>query len=173
MLGLAAVAVAVGLQFLVSDARMQDAALTVLAIAIGLGWDTVMLRTGVVEYASPGPFDGWAPAWILALWALFATTLREPLRWLQGRWWLAALLGGVSGAMSYWAAIRLGAGRFPDFTLAMGVLACGWAVITPALTEFARWLASGLMEKQKPPACGFQKRLAGFSGIRLPRSGDF
>ncbi|MDY0743692.1 DUF2878 domain-containing protein [Paucibacter sp. R3-3] len=140
--GIAAVAVAVALQFIVSDARISDAVLLGAALAVGLVWDTAMTRTGLVEYASPGPIAGWAPGWILALWALFATILREPLRWLHGRWMLAALMGGASGAMSYWGAVRLGGGRFPDFELAMTVLAVGWAVITPALTQLARWLNS-------------------------------
>jgi hypothetical protein len=141
--GIAAVAAAVGLQLVVSDARGRDAALVLLALAIGLAWDTALARTAIVEYASPGAIPGWAPGWILALWALFATTLRGPLRWLHGRWWLAALFGGVGGAMSYWGAVRLGAGRFPDFTVAMTVLAVGWAVITPCLTELARHLDAG------------------------------
>lgn len=141
--GIAAVAGAVALQFVVSDARLRDAALLVTAIAIGVVWDTTMTRAGIVVYASPGPVAGWAPAWIVALWALFATVLREPLRWLHGRRLLSALVGGVGGALSYWSAVRLGAGRLPDFWLAMGVLAAGWAVITPCLTEFARWLDGG------------------------------
>lgn len=138
--GIAAAAAAVGLQFTVSDARGRDVLLVAAAMTMGLVWDTFMTRTDIVEYASPGPFAGWAPAWILALWALFATTLRSTLRWLHGRGWLAAIVGGLGGALSYWGAVRLGAGRFPDFALAMGVLAGGWAVITPALSGFACWL---------------------------------
>ena len=140
VVGIAAVAGAVGLQLVVSDARSRDAVLLAVAVAMGLGWDTIMMRLHVVAYASPGPFEGWAPAWILALWALFATTLRGPLRWVHGRWWLAALLGGIGGPLSYWGAVRLGAGEFADFRLAMVVLAGGWAVMTPCLTELARSL---------------------------------
>ena len=58
---------------------------------------------------SPGPLPMLAPAWILALWALFAIALREPLRWLHGRWPLAALLGALGGPLSYAGAERLGA----------------------------------------------------------------
>lgn len=141
--GIAAVAAAVILQLVVGNAARRDTVLVAVAMVIGLAWDTLMARFGVVEYASPGPFAGFAPAWILALWALFATTLREPLRWLHGRWSLAVVLGGVGGAMSYWGAVRLGAGRFPDFARSMAVLAAGWAVITPILVEFARWLDAG------------------------------
>lgn len=138
--GIAAAAGAVALQLAVSDARPREVALLLAALAVGLAWDTAMTRAGIVVYASPGPWAGWAPGWILALWALFATTLRGPLRWLHGRWWLAVVFGGVGGPLSYWGAVRLGAGQLPDFTLAAAVLGGGWAVITPCLTELARWL---------------------------------
>lgn len=72
-LGVAVVAAAVALQFIVSDARAQEAVLIGVALLVGLVWDTAMARAGIVEYASPGPIAGWAPGWILALWALFAT----------------------------------------------------------------------------------------------------
>ncbi|MFN3860053.1 MAG: DUF2878 domain-containing protein [Roseateles sp.] len=138
--GSAAVAAAVLLQLVVSDARLADLALLIAAPALGLVWDTALLRADVVVYASPGPVLGWAPGWILALWALFATTLREPLRWLHGRWLLAAVVGGAAGALSYWSAARLGAARIPDVPLALGVLAAGWAVMTPGLLALAGWL---------------------------------
>lgn len=149
--GIATAAAAVGLQLAVGNAARRDTILVAVAMVIGLVWDTVMARAGIVEYASPGPVAGFAPAWILALWALFATNLREPLRWLHGRWRLAAVFGGVGGALSYWGAVRLGAGRFPDFALAMTVLAAGWAVITPALLELARWLETGERIQPSPP----------------------
>lgn len=141
-MGIAAVAVVVGLQLLASSSPRQDALLVGLAMALGLVWDTALLQLGVVEYAATGPIEGAAPAWILALWALLGVNLREALQWLHGRWWLAALVGGVSGALSYVGAVRLGAGRLPDLGLAVAVLALGWAVITPVLTESARWMAA-------------------------------
>ncbi len=140
-LGIAAVALVVGGQLCFSEAPRQDALLVLLAIALGLLWDTAMLRLGVVVYAAPGPIEQVAPAWILALWALLGANLREPLQWLHGRWLLAALAGGVAGALSYIGAVRLGAGQLPDFGLAVAVLGLGWAVMTPLLTESARLAA--------------------------------
>jgi len=141
-LGVAAVAVAVIVNLGLSDRRRADLALTALAILIGLAWDTWMLRGGWVLYASPGPVASWAPAWILALWALFATLLRGPLSWLHARPLLAAVMGAVGGPLSYLAAVRLGAGHFPDAAYALSVLALGWALITPLLIEAARLLSS-------------------------------
>jgi hypothetical protein len=121
-----------------SNDRGAEVRLIALALAIGAVWDSLLAHTGVVVYASPGPVPGWTPAWILALWALFAPMLREPLRWLHGRPLLAALLGGVGGALSYAAAERLGACQFSDPTLALAVLGVGWALIVPLLLAAAQ-----------------------------------
>ena len=138
--GVAACVGAVLLNAWLSDARRDELLLALCAVLLGLAWDTAMARCGVVVYASPGPWQGLAPAWILGLWALFSTTLRGPLRWLHGRWLLAAVAGGVGGALSYAAAVRMGAGQFPEPGRALLVLGAGWAVMTPLLVELARWL---------------------------------
>ncbi|HSB22075.1 MAG TPA: DUF2878 domain-containing protein [Burkholderiaceae bacterium] len=139
-LGIAAVVAVVAVLVAWSDDRRAELRLIALALAAGVIWDSLLARAGVVQYASPGPLPGWAPAWILALWVLFAPMLREPLRWLHGRPVLAALFGGVGGALSYAAAERLGACRFPDPTLALAVLGAGWALIVPLLLAAAQWL---------------------------------
>jgi len=146
-LGVTLVLLVCGIQLALSAARREELALAGAAVALGLIWDTAMLRSGVVDYASPGPVHGWAPSWILALWILFATLLRGPLQWLHGRTLLAALLGGVGGPMSYLGAVRLGAGSFKNLEEAMLVLGLGWAVITPLLTELARRLEAS---RKKP-----------------------
>ncbi len=141
--GIAAVVAVLALLLAASRERIAELRLIALAMAVGVIWDSLLARTGVVVYASPGPLPGWAPAWILALWALFAPMLREPLRWLHGRPLLAALVGGVGGPLSYAAAARLGACRFPDPALAMAVLAAGWALIVPLLLAAAQRLERG------------------------------
>jgi hypothetical protein len=139
-LGVAIVLLVFGVQLALTAERHKDLVLAGVAVALGLIWDTAMLRFGVVDYAAPGPVQGWAPSWILALWILFATLLRGPLRWLHGRPLLAGLLGGVGGPLSYLGAVRLGAGSFKNMEEAMLVLGFGWAFMTPLLTELARRL---------------------------------
>ncbi len=141
-LGIAAAVGVLAVLLVASRERGAQLRLIALALAIGVVWDSLLARTGVVVYASPGPLPGWAPAWILALWALFAPMLSDPLRWLQGRPALAALCGGIGGALSYAAAERLGACRLPDPILAMAVLGAGWSLIVPLLLAAARWLES-------------------------------
>jgi hypothetical protein len=123
-----------------SDSRRADAWLVLAALAIGVAWDSALALNGIVHYAAPWPAIGAAPIWILALWALFATTLRQPLRWLHGRPVLAALFGGIGGPLSYAAAARLGACTLPAGNLSMAVLGIGWAIATPLLLHLARRL---------------------------------
>lgn len=139
-IGLAAVLAAVALHLGLSPVRAADALLIGAALLIGFAWDSLLAHVGLVEYASPGALPGWAPPWILALWALFATTLREPLRWLHGRPMLGALLGAVGGPLSYASAERLGACRIPHLWQAMLALTLGWAVIVPLLIDLTRRL---------------------------------
>lgn len=134
---LAALTVVAGL-IVLSDRPRVDAALVATALAIGLAWDGAMAWAGWIVYAGPGPLPGLAPAWILALWALFAVVLRGPMRWLHPRLLWAALLGAVGGPLSYAAAARLGAIALPEPAHALIALAVGWAAITPLLLVLAR-----------------------------------
>lgn len=121
-----------------SDQPAVDAALVGAAMAIGLVWDSALLQLGWIVYAAPGPLPALAPAWILALWALFAIALREPLRWLHRRLPLAALLGALGGPLSYAGAQRLGACTLTRPVVSEIALALGWAAMVPLLLVLAR-----------------------------------
>jgi hypothetical protein len=77
---------------------------------------------------------------MVALWALFATTLNESLRMLQTRPWIAALFGAVGGPLAYYAGAGLGALHFVDPGAMLGALTVGWALATPLLLSLARRL---------------------------------
>ncbi|MBK6851647.1 MAG: DUF2878 domain-containing protein [Burkholderiales bacterium] len=79
-----------------------------------------------------------APAWMAVLWPLLGSTLNQSMAWLQGRWWLAAVLGGVGGLASYEAGVRLGAIEMVDVAACRWLLGLGWAVLMPALLALAR-----------------------------------
>ena len=67
------------------------------------------------------------------MWALFATILNVSLRWLKGRWAVAALAGAVAGPLAYYGGSRLGALQFGNEGVALIALSLGWAVFTPLL----------------------------------------
>jgi hypothetical protein len=107
--------------------------LIALIVVLGALWDSLLVTLGWITYPAGTLVHGAAPHWILALWALFATTLNVSLRWLKQRLLLAAVLGGVLGPLSYWAAVRLGAAVFAQPLPAVVALAAGWALIMPVL----------------------------------------
>ena len=119
-----------------------DLSLMATAIVLGLLLDGGLIRTGLASYAAGWPSAAWAPAWILALWATFAMTFTQSLRWLQTRLWLAVPLGAIGGPLAY-----LGASRgwhvvsFADPAWrGLLWLGLGWGLATPALAWLAgRW----------------------------------
>ncbi len=115
-----------------------EAGFIALALLAGAVWETLLLASGALQYPVGSLVPGLPPPWILALWALFASTLNVSLSWLQGRWLLAAVLGGLSGPASYWAGARLGALEIVDPLMFASMLAAGWALLTPALLALAR-----------------------------------
>jgi len=122
-----------------SPIRGREVRLIGIVGLLGLVVDSVMKGAGLITYHSPWSLAEWlAPWWIVAMWLLFATSLNTSLSWLEGRYWLAALLGALFGPLSYLAGERLGAISF-NYTIPTTVvfLALMWGSIIPFLV----WLA--------------------------------
>lgn len=133
IIGLAMAAVAVGLHlFLARDAHAEGL-LIAFAVMIGLGYDSLLVAFGWIRYPSGMVVPGLAPYWILAIWALFATTLNMSMAWLRNRLWLAAALGALFGPLSYLGGGRLGGLEFLQATAALTALSAGWAVLMPMM----------------------------------------
>ncbi|MGM9486875.1 DUF2878 domain-containing protein [Ideonella sp. YS5] len=137
-LGMAVVAAAIALNLWMSAWRRHELALLGVAIVLGLVFDGALARSGWVVYADHAMQTAGPPAWIVAQWALFATLLCGPLRWLHGRLPLAALLGALGGPLAYLGGERLGAINFVERGPALAGLAVGWAIATPLLLHLAR-----------------------------------
>ena len=123
----------------------SEALLIGLAALIGLTFDSLLIATGWVSFGPPAPVaaptNALPPAWMIALWANFATTLNLSLAGLQSRPRLAALLGLVGGPLAYWGGASLGAMTFVAPLPALIALALGWALLTPLLLALAATLA--------------------------------
>ncbi|RUO70245.1 DUF2878 family protein [Pseudidiomarina salinarum] len=52
---------------------------------------------------------GLVPLWLVLLWCGFAAMIITTLDWLAGRYFAAALLGAISGPVTYAVGVRLGA----------------------------------------------------------------
>ena len=138
LLGPAVVAILLGFHlFLMPDAR-RETRLLVTASLIGFALDSFQSALGVFSFAGSGMAAWVSPPWMIALWPNFATTLRTSLRWLAGRYSLAAVLGVVAGPLSYYAGAQLGALTLhPTLAVSLIAFAVVWGITLPILL----WLA--------------------------------
>jgi len=134
-LGPLVVAVHLGIHLYWSAERRREAVFIVIVTLLGLVVDSLQKVSGLVVYAADFPALPWlAPPWIVAMWTLFATAINSSLKWLDGRYGLAAILGAVFGPLSYRAGAALGAASFSySEGLSLAVLALIWAAVMPAL----------------------------------------
>ena len=137
-LGPTIVAAHLAIHLLWSEARRSEAIFIFLVTLLGLIVDSFQKVTGLVVYAADFPSLPWlAPAWIVAMWTLFATAINSSLKWLNGRYWLTALLGAIFGPLSYRAGGALGAAFFPNGDLlTLIILAIIWGAVLPLLILF-------------------------------------
>ena len=137
-IGLLAVLLAVGLHLSLAASAAPEVRLIVLAVALGAVFDSALLATGWVSYPN-GMLSAYvAPYWILALWALFATTFNACMSWIKRSLPLAAAFGAVGGPLSYLAGARLGGITLVEPAGALTALAVIWAVAMPVLVVAAR-----------------------------------
>lgn len=111
----------------------------VLAIAvIGALMDTLLLQTGVFSFAG----TEYLPIWMLLLWGCFALVLVQVLAvWLK-QWWLAALVGAVTGPLAYLGGAMLGGQLiYTDTTTLLLTLAPCWGLLL-ALIVYGQFLWS-------------------------------
>jgi hypothetical protein len=121
------------------DARLE-LRLVALAALAGALFETALLRSGWVDYPGGAAWLGMAPVWMVVLWGLFATTFNVSLRALRDRPVVAAILGAAGAPAAYYAGARLGALELVAPAAALGAIALGWAIATPALLRAARRL---------------------------------
>lgn len=137
LLGLLVVGLVVVLHIQISEWRSHELILVCLSVTLGLVFDSLLVMSGWLRYPSGMLFPGVAPYWILAMWALFATTLNVSMGWLKGKLLLASVLGAIFGPLSYMAGQRLGAMEFVNSQAATIALAVIWALVMPLLVMVA------------------------------------
>lgn len=117
------------IQISISRHRQLDIRLVFSALALGLLFDAIPLHMDWISFASMSYWsDALAPAWMLALWAMLATTLNMSLAWLKPKPILSILLGAISGPLAYLGGERLGAMQIHNMQASMIYLAAGWGL---------------------------------------------
>lgn len=148
--GLPMLALLAAWQLRVSHWPRADIALLACAMLLGFLIDSALVLGGWLRFATPLPFAGLAPAWIVVLWAGFALTVNHSLAFLKRRFLLAVLFGAVGGPLAYFGAARgFGAVQFEAPVVeALLVLAAAWALATPMLLG----LSTRLVAREGVPA---------------------
>lgn len=138
MAGTALVVIAIMRHIMFAARPLEEAKLIVATTLIGAVFDTALIQCGWIEFDHGVFIEGFAPHWMLALWALFATTFNISLAWLKSRLALAVVLGAGIGPLTYWGGARLGAAELLQPLPLFSALAIGWALVIPALMLLAR-----------------------------------
>lgn len=135
-IALTASVIIVGIYLWLRATARADYKLLAVALLYGIVVDTILVQLGWIQFESPFPWKWLSPLWMWALWLVFATTLKESMSWLQGKYLLSALLGGIAGPLCYEAGARLGAAQWPSPEIqvfGLIYLAVVWAFAMPTL----------------------------------------
>ena len=120
---------------------IQELRLLLLALIIGVVFESIITAQGLARYSHGQVFDSIAPLWMILMWPLFATTLNLSMRWLKGLApILIAIIGAVFAPLAYFAGNRLGAVEYDHFNLSIGLIALAWAALLPALVTMSNKL---------------------------------
>lgn len=136
-IGVLAVAAAVWLHLSLSNHPARELKLILSAMLLGLVIDSLLLASGYLDYPNGFWLPGLAPYWIVAMWALFATTLNVSMKWMHGRIVVAVLMGSIGGPLSYLAGQKLGAITLIEPVHALLALAAAWGLAMPVLMALA------------------------------------
>lgn len=131
--GIAVVAAIVTVHLLRANNMRSELMLITITMALGAAWDSSLMMAGVFSFPNGVVYAGLVPLWMVAMWALFATTLNVSMKWMKNNYVLAAVFGGIGGPVAYYAGHRMGAINFDDTFTALTAVAAGWAVIMPLL----------------------------------------
>jgi len=128
---------AVGIHLAMAVDPASELRLVAVAGFVGLLVDSFNLSLGIYRFGEAMSLAWLCPPWIVAMWMLFAITLRSCMGWVTQSLVVAAVVGFVGGPISFLAGERLGAVTFLD-PRPIGVLSLGlvWAATLPLLAWF-------------------------------------
>lgn len=128
------------LHLLLAKNRLAELQLILVAGVTGFIVDSVLIAQGIFSPVNHWAILGPMPAWLLALWTLFATTLNHSLRWLASHTVLQAGAGLLFAPMAYYAGYKLDALTVttsePLYTSFIIIGVC-WMFVVPLLYWFA------------------------------------
>jgi hypothetical protein len=116
---------------------IQEVGLIIFAALLGYSLDSILVLLNAIQFPEHAQLGYPSTLWMVALWINFATTIRHSLSWLNHRYFLMTFVGGVSGALAYWAGVQLGALLFNDTVIALFSIFSMWFFALPLLYVFS------------------------------------
>ena len=129
-----------------SHNRIQEGMLLLKIGVLGIAADTLLLQTGSLVFESKGLLPALSPIWMWSLWVILGCTLNESMSWLKGRFVLAAILGAITGPLSYFAGVKLGAAQWGNEIQALVLIGIIYAIAMPLVFWWA-----GKVPPNRPP----------------------
>lgn len=136
-IGVVVVSVIVAVHLIRANNIQNEIMLIIVATMLGSSWDSALTMAGLFSFSNGVVVAGLVPVWIIAMWALFATTLNVSLNWMKNKYLLAMVFGALGGPIAYYAGNRLGAVEFSNTSATLLAVAIGWAIIMPLLMAIA------------------------------------
>lgn len=96
--------------------------------AVGLGFDVAMVESGILGILPS--YSGIAPAWLVSMWFLYVSVLPLTTSMFERRLWLAVVMGGIMGPLSYKYGVVSGVLVF-EHPWTMYFYAAFWALFFP------------------------------------------
>ena len=135
--GVVVVAAIVAVHLVRSYRITSEVMLILITTLLGTTWDSALMAAGLLSFNNGVVFDALVPLWMVAMWALFATTLNVSMQWMKNRYLLAAVFGAIGGPVAYYAGHRLGAVEFSQTSTALLAVGAGWTVLMPLLINLS------------------------------------
>jgi len=129
----------------------RTAALYAAAFPIGYAFDHAALAASALAFPERAALLTPVPLWMPVMWVNFATMLPLALRFLKGRYLVAALFGLLGGPAAYYAGMNLGAVTLPEpLPRSLAIIAAEWAIATPLLVLVSAKLHRAPKPQQEP-----------------------
>ncbi|MGM0434146.1 MAG: DUF2878 domain-containing protein [Pseudomonadota bacterium] len=115
-----------------------------MATVLGSVLDVLHQNLGILSFPGhEGAYSsGMIPAWLVMLWAIFATAVNHCLYWMRQHRLVLFGLPPFAGALAYAAAEQVGTIEIGYGLWGIVAIGVGWGLIYPVLVRISQWLES-------------------------------
>ena len=115
-----------------TERRIAEVNILIFAAILGYVFDSVQVYMSTFSFPTHTVLGSPSTLWMVALWINLAATLNLSLKWLEGRYVLAALLGFIGGPAAYYGGSKFGAIYLPE-AWSLLAIATQWMIAMPLL----------------------------------------